>query len=534
MTRRKTWLGVILTIMSMNAVLGQNRLIGHLSSVDGGFQPGLILANLDASAEQFYVLLPFTKSGEALPQVEGSVAAGQTHYHDPIDIFGRDDVSHLMINGDSNLLVTTTYQGLANQSSPVHVPESSDHARSWRVYPGDWAATWDGLAIVNPGTETAEITVHEKSNTGQWLHSQAPIPLQGNAKYLTVLSGGLQNSTSSHFEIWATQPVSVTALRGSSDNRFLWANSPIAQPENPAVYTHSQYEVIRTEGISYGQGLTHANWNAENPSSMDLLLDIYEPQNAPGPRPVFVYIHGGGFFGGSRTGMISSAIMNYFASRGFVGISIDYRLARHKGTVPKTYFNYMTSMNVPTQTLDQALAIYPAGRDAKAAIRWLRAHAQRYQLDTDRITVAGGSAGAVTAIALGVSNGDDFQHEMDLDEDPSLASTHMTWDDSVHTIVDFWGSSAMVNLHSRAFGSTSRWDRSDRPLLIIHGTQDSTVLFGEALELEANYQQSGAPYELFPLEGAGHGPWGATVEGKSLYQLAFEFVVKQQGLRIIP
>ena len=60
---------------------------------------------------------------------------------------------------------------------------------------------------------------------------------------------------------------------------------------------------------------------------MDLLLDIYEPVGAKGPRPVVVFIHGGGFLGGSKSAGSAIGLMNYFASRGFVGFSIDYRLA---------------------------------------------------------------------------------------------------------------------------------------------------------------------------------------------------------------
>ena len=47
------------------------------------------------------------------------------------------------------------------------------------------------------------------------------------------------------------------------------------------------------------------------------------------------------------------------------------------------------------------------------------------------------------------------------------------------------------------------------------------------------YQQTGAYYEFYPLEGKGHGVWETKVNGKSLYELAFDFVVKTQNLMVM-
>ena len=72
-------------------------------------------------------------------------------------------------------------------------------------------------------------------------------------------------------------------------------------------------------------------------------------------------------------------------------ISIDYRLKNDKGTVPEAWADYAS--RVPSGNASQFLSIYPAQRDAKAAMRWMVANAALYNINTDYITVGGGSAG---------------------------------------------------------------------------------------------------------------------------------------------
>jgi len=76
----------------------------------------------------------------------------------------------------------------------------------------------------------------------------------------------------------------------------------------------------------------------------------------------------------------------------------------------------------------------------------------------------------------------------------------------------------------------SRYDSNDPPLFIAHGTEDPTVLFSEAEEMVQLYNSTGVHVELNTLEGSGHGAWDATVNGKSLSELSFDFLVVQQEL----
>lgn len=106
------------------------------------------------------------------------------------------------------------------------------------------------------------------------------------------------------------------------------------------------------------------------------MLDLYLPLDVSGKAPVILAIHGGGLTTGSKE--MFSPKARGLAEKGYAVAAMSYRLK------PDHY--------LPAQ-------IY----DAKAAVRWLRAHAAEYSIDGDRIGVIGGSAGASIAAAIGTS-----------------------------------------------------------------------------------------------------------------------------------
>lgn len=110
-----------------------------------------------------------------------------------------------------------------------------------------------------------------------------------------------------------------------------------------------------------------------------LLLDLVQPDPRPrGPMPALVWIHGGGWRFGDKRVETSQSIGLEFVRAGFTCLSINYRLSHQ--------------------------ALFPAQiHDAKASIRWLRAHAADLGVDPERIGVWGHSAGAHLAALLGVS-----------------------------------------------------------------------------------------------------------------------------------
>jgi acetyl esterase/lipase len=175
--------------------------------------------------------------------------------------------------------------------------------------------------------------------------------------------------------------------------------------------------------------------------------------------------------------------------------------------------------------------VYPAHRDAKAALRWIVANADNYNINTDYITVGGGSAGATTSIGISVSDLSDYKDELSLTEDITLTSTNLSQTYEVQTILDFWGSGNSVEILELIYGY-ERFDSNNPALFIAHGTEDPTVPFSSAEDLKAIYETNEVDFIYYPLEGRGHGAWNATVDGKSLSDLSFDFIVENQNLNV--
>jgi hypothetical protein len=314
----------------------------------------------------------------------------------------------------------------------------------------------------------------------------------------------------------------LTACNKDNDNITLDTNRPIVKQD-------ATYEVIVTEDLIYAEGLSHGSLNSINSSVMPLLMDSYVPNNNSQNRPLLMLIHGGGFIGGTKQQEPLVAMANYYAARGFVVFSIDYRLKDDKGTVPQEWID--ASSDIVTTYPGQLLAAYPAHRDAKAALRWIVANAHNYNINTDYITIGGGSAGATASIGIGVSDLVDYKDELSINDDNTLSSTNLSETYEVKTILDFWGSAKTIEVLELIYGY-ERFDQSIPAMFIAHGTADATVPFSNAIDLKAIYEFNNTEFIYYPLEGSGHGAWSATVDGKNLSDLSFDFIVVNQNLNL--
>ena len=306
-------------------------------------------------------------------------------------------------------------------------------------------------------------------------------------------------------------------------------NIVIPESSSPTVKLNATYEVTITEDIIYAKGLSHDSWNSSNTNEVPLFMDSYVPENDLQNRPMLLLIHGGAFVGGSKQQEAIVDMANYYASRGFVVFSIDYRLRDHMGTIPQEWID-ATSGSAPAN-LNQIYAMYPAHRDAKAALRWIIANADNYHINTDYITVGGGSAGAITSIGLGASELGDYKDEISLSEDNTLSTTNLSQTYEVQTILDFWGSNASIEILELIYGH-QRFDSNDPAIFIAHGTEDTTVPFSSAEDLKTICETNEIDFVYYPIEGRGHGPWNAIVNEKSLSDLSFEFIVENQNLNV--
>jgi acetyl esterase/lipase len=328
-------------------------------------------------------------------------------------------------------------------------------------------------------------------------------------------------------------------------------------PDNgaPVVLAESFYTVLKEEDIPYAEGLSHDNLS-ETSFAIPMKLDVYSPDHTLSNRPVFLFIHGGGFTGGIKHKPEIVEMANYYASRGWVFISIDYRtteeLGQIQGMTQEELLSYWRGIAPQewivnalqgAQTLgqiQQATAMYLAQRDAKAALRWMVANSNTYNINTDYITVGGASAGAITAIALGISNMEDFRDEISTTEDPTLSTTNLNQTYQVRSMVYFWGSNIKLDVFEGVYEleQYDRYDANDPELFMGHGTaEDPVTPYTEALELQDIFNSLGIHNQLATLtqsngEPIGHGAWDGFFDGKSLFELTFDFLIDRQQLMV--
>ena len=324
-----------------------------------------------------------------------------------------------------------------------------------------------------------------------------------------------------------TKPQIILTLCVSSNSK---KHTDVQQDKFPKVKKEATYEVSVTKNVLYAEGLKHTSINSADCVRKPLKLDIYEPENKKKNRPAYMFIHGGSFINGSKEQEEIIHLAHYYASRGWVFISIDYRLQEDFGTVPEAWIAH--AREIPVAYISQFLAMYPAQRDAKAAMRWLVSNAKVYGINKKYITVGGGSAGAITAISVAISNDEHFRDEIDLSQDTTLSTTYRDQSYVVHSIIDYWGSKIALDFLEKIYGKQS-FDHKKPPLLIVHGTEDSAVPYSHAQALKSMYDAKSAPVAYYPIPEGGHDPWDATVGYKRIEALAFDFIVNHQKLTIV-
>ena len=236
--------------------------------------------------------------------------------------------------------------------------------------------------------------------------------------------------------------------------------------------------------------ITYGSAPGADGNPVALKLDLYQPTgDTVAKRPALVWVHGGGFTAGDKSSGRSKA--TFFARLGYVAVSINYRLLSPDGCGGN-----------PNPTPVCQNAALEAQHDAQAAVRWLRANAATYRVDTSRIAIAGGSAGAVTSLLV------DWHPE-----DPGNSGNPGP-SSAVRAAVSISGGAPTNELITK----------EDGPALFIHGTEDQVVPFDWAVQNAAAMYNLGIFTVLEPIEGAGHGlpaDYGQLINQQSSYFLWF-------------
>jgi acetyl esterase/lipase len=277
-------------------------------------------------------------------------------------------------------------------------------------------------------------------------------------------------------------------------------------------------------------GLTYATYVDKNGQTQSLQLDLLVP-SAAAPLPTVVFIHGGGWFSGSRTPIPDGPAG--LCSRGYAVASVDYRFA------PAWIW--------PTQL-----------QDVKGAVRWLRAHAATYNLDPDRFGAWGFSAGGHLAAFLGTA-GDlgpvTFGHwTVDLE---GTVGGNAGESSRVQAAVDWYGQTDFLPM--RFYPSTADHDAfnsdeshlvgapiqqvpervaaaspipfvtaDDAPFLVMHGTIDDLVPFNQSELLVDALRAVSVPVSFVPVPNAGHGGLNTSANYTTVYNF-FDATLKNLG-----
>lgn len=249
-----------------------------------------------------------------------------------------------------------------------------------------------------------------------------------------------------------------------------------------------------------------------------LELDLYLPAD-DGPHPLVVWIHGGAWMEGDRTWM--DELARGLPDRGYALASVSYRLTD--------------------------VATFPAQiEDCRAAVRWLRAHADEYDLDPDRVSAWGPSAGGHLVALLGTAPDATFDSvERTVNPDASHA---------VDAVIDFYGPSdlramaedpsdidhgASASPEGRLIGGAVRdnpeeaaaaspvtyVDGSEPPFLVAHGSADRVVPPEQSERLVSALREADDEVTYHVVPGAGH----VELEDEAVADLVTWFLERHLG-----
>lgn len=232
-----------------------------------------------------------------------------------------------------------------------------------------------------------------------------------------------------------------------------------SDPDIEVTDSPARYEETVFDGYTLTTDIFYGSNNTQGGETQDLLFDFYEPEGDTAlSRPLLIYAFGGGFVDGDKSE--AEFMAPFFARSGYAVAAIDYRVLDIE----------RTSENV-------VKAVFDAASDMKAAVRFLRANAATFKIDSANIFVGGYSAGAFTALQLGyVTDSSDIESIS-----PALAE-YVSENGGIEGTSGTPGVSSQVKGIFNFSGALLRADfiDADEPILFsVHGSEDEVVPINE-------------------------------------------------------
>ncbi len=242
---------------------------------------------------------------------------------------------------------------------------------------------------------------------------------------------------------------------------------------------HAINEYSMTPNITY---LTANNYEDK--------LDIYKRKDATGPQPTLIFIHGGGWTGGTKEASILSFMP--WLEMGWNVVNVEYRLAR--------------------------ISLAPAAvEDCLCALKWVARNAKTYGFDVNKLVVTGGSAGGHLALTTGmIPDSAGLDRECAGSALPKVAAI-VNWY-GITDVVDILDGPNMKTYAVQWLSSMPNREEIARrvspltyvraglpPIVTIHGDADPTVPYPHAVRLHKALAEVGVPNQLLTIPGGKHG-----------------------------
>ena len=237
-------------------------------------------------------------------------------------------------------------------------------------------------------------------------------------------------------------------------------------------------------------------------------VDLYLPRGADGPTPVLLYIHGGGWVGGSKEGNVLRLLP--WLEMGWAVVNIQYRLGQ--------------------------VSLAPAAvEDCLCALRWVIRNAENYNIDPARIVVTGNSAGGHLALTTGmIPASAGLDRQCPGSQELSVAAI-INW----YGITDVGDLLDGPNMKTYAVGWMGSLPNRDEvaervspltyvrsglpPILTIHGDADPTVPYQHAVRLREALDGAGVANQLHTVPGGRHGSFNRE-QTVAIFETIHEFL----------